>query len=448
MFKKVLIANRGEVALRILRTCREMGIETVIVHSEADEGSMPVLLADEAVCVGGNSAIESYLRIPNIISAAQVTGADAVHPGWGFLAENADFAAIATEMGLTYIGPSAEHIALMGDKIQAKQAAKDLGLPLVPSIEDETESDSKIVERAYDLEFPVIVKASAGGGGRGMRLANNESELFEALKLCRMDAAAAFGNDSVYVEKYLTNSRHIEVQIIGDGKGKCLHFGNRDCSIQRRHQKIIEETPSPALTSEQARKLGEDTANAIAKLNYKGAGTVEYLYESGRFYFIEMNTRLQVEHPISEMLCGLDIVELQLRIAAGEALDLKQSDIVFNGHAIECRINAENPTDFTPSPGQITQYHAPGGPGVRIDSHIFNGYRVPPYYDNLLGKLIVHAPTRELAIKRMQRALGEYAISGIYSNLDLHRRILAHADFQSGDYHTGWLEETITQKPE
>lgn len=446
MFRKVLIANRGEVALRILRTCREMGIETVVVHSEIDEGSMPVLLADEAVCVGSNSAAQSYLQIPNILSAAKLTGADAIHPGWGFLSENADFASIVAEMGLHYIGPSAAHIALMGDKLKAKQAASDLNLPAVPSIDDSHLKDPEIVARAYDLEFPVIVKASAGGGGRGMRIATSENELFDALKLCRMDAAAAFGDDSIYVEKYLQLARHIEVQILGDGKGHCVHLGNRDCSVQRRHQKVVEETPSPALTNQQAQKLGEDTAAALAKLKYKGAGTVEYLYENGHFYFIEMNTRLQVEHAISEMLCGLDIVEQQLRIEAGEPLKLQQNHIGFTGHAIECRINAENPNDFTPSPGQITQYHPPGGLGIRIDSHIFNGYRVPPHYDNLLGKLVVHAPTRTQAIKRMQRALGEYAINGIYSNLELHKRILAHPDFQSGDYHTGWLEACIMQK--
>ncbi len=440
MFKKILIANRGEVAMRILRTCRELGIEVVVVHSQADEESMPVRLANEAVCIGSNASTDSYLKIPNILSAARLTGAEAIHPGWGFLSENARFSETTAEMGIAFIGPAAEHIALMGDKIQAKVKALELGLPVVPGIDSQDLSDEEIITEAANLGYPVIVKASAGGGGRGMRVATDAIALREALQLCRTDAAAAFGDDSVYVEKYLAAPRHIEVQILADGKGKAIHLGTRDCSIQRRHQKAVEEAPSPALTEAESNKLGDLSAKAVAKLGYEGAGTFEFLYENGEFYFIEMNTRLQVEHTISEMICGVDIVEWQLRIAYGEALSLQQSDISFTGHSIECRINAEDPWTFMPSPGLVTDYHVPGGSGVRVDSHIFGGYRVPPYYDNLLSKLIVHAPTREQAVARMRRALDEYVIGGVMTNLDLHREIMDREEFSSGNYDTHWLE--------
>lgn len=446
MFKKILIANRGEVAMRILRTCRDLGIEVVVVHSQADEGSMAVRLANESVCIGSHQSSDSYLKVANILSAARLTGAEAIHPGWGFLSENARFSEAVSQLGISFIGPSAEHISLMGDKIRAKVEATALGLPVVPGVDGQDLSDDEIIARSEQLGFPVIVKASAGGGGRGMRVATDCASLREALQMCRLDAGAAFGDSSVYVEKYLSHPRHIEVQLLADGRGKALHLGTRDCSIQRRHQKAVEEAPSPALSEEESNRLGALSAKAVAAMSYSGAGTIEYLYEDGEFYFIEMNTRLQVEHTISEMICGIDIVEWQLRIASGEALTLEQSDISFSGHSIECRINAEDPWTFMPSPGLVTDYHVPGGSGVRVDSHIFRGYEVPPYYDSLLSKLIVHAPNREQAIARMRRALQEYVIGGVMTNLDLHREIMEHGAFSSGDYDTHWLEDWMASR--
>ena len=440
MFKKVLIANRGEVALRILRACRDLNIETVMIHSEADEDSMPVRLADEAVCIGPARASDSYLNIPNILSAARITGADAIHPGWGFLSENAQFADIIRNLGIAFIGPSPEDISTMGDKIKAKQTAEELGIPVVKGSKGGVVDAGEARKLADEIGYPVILKAASGGGGRGMKVVERPEQLEENLSLCRSEAKAAFGDDAVYMEKYLTLPRHVEIQLLADGKGNCIHLGERDCSIQRRHQKVIEEAGCPVLSNDQRNEIGEITAKAVGNMGYKGVGTVEYLYENGKFYFIEMNTRLQVEHPVSELITGLDIVEQQIRVASGEELSLRQQDISFYGHAIECRINAENPENFTPSPGTITQYHPPGGLGVRIDSHIFSDYRIPPYYDSLISKLIVHGPTREKAIERLERALKEYVIGGVQTNLPLHQKIIQTDAFLSGDYNIHWLE--------
>ncbi len=440
MFEKVLIANRGEIALRIHRACREMGIQTVAVHSTADADAMHVRLADESVCIGPPPGVQSYLNIPAILSAAQITGAEAIHPGLGFLSENANFAQMVEEHNLVFIGPRSEHIALMGDKVAAKKTAQDLGLPVVPGSEGGLESREAAEAAAREIGYPVLIKASAGGGGRGMKVARDESEVTNAFDLARSEAKAAFGNDEVYMEKYLGRPRHIEVQLLADGQGTVIHLGERDCSMQRRHQKLIEEAPSPALNSEERAKIGKLVTKAIGKMGYQNAGTVEFLYEDGKFYFIEMNTRLQVEHPISEAITGVDVVREQIRIAAGMPMSIKQKDVTFEGHAIECRINAEDPETFVPSPGRVTDYHAPGGLGVRVDSGLYAGYRVPPNYDSLIAKLIVHGQTRNECLMRLRRALEEFVVEGINTTIPLHRRLIADSDFINGDYDIHWLE--------
>lgn len=417
MFKKVLIANRGEIALRVMRACKELGIGTVAVHSTADAHAMHVRLADESVCIGPPDARESYLNIPQILAACEITGADAVHPGYGFLSENAKFSEILAAHNVTFIGPKAEHIDVMGDKIAAKATVKRLGIPVVPGSEGELRSVEEARQVAEGMGFPLIVKAAAGGGGRGMKVARNVEELTDAVNTARAEARAAFGDDALYMEKYLQNPRHIEVQVFGDGMGKAIHLGERDCSLQRRHQKVWEEALSPVITPEQREEIGAVSAKAIADLGYSGAGTIEFLYEDGEFYFIEMNTRLQVEHPVTEAITGLDLVAEQLRVAAGQGLSVTQEDVSFEGHAIEVRINAEHPETFRPSPGVIESYHPSGGLGVRVDSAVYQGYRIPPYYDSLIGKLIVHADTRDMAINRMARALDEFVIAGVESTL-------------------------------
>ena len=445
MFDKILIANRGEIALRVERACKELGVATVAVHSTADADAMHVRLADESVCIGGPPSKESYLNIPSIVAACEITGADAVHPGYGFLAENARFAEILEEHDITFIGPTAEHVRLMGDKIVAKDTARSLGIPVVPgsgpvaSIEDARGF-------ARDIGYPVIVKASAGGGGRGMKLALDESELEPALQTARNEARAAFGDDTVYLEKYLTRPRHIEVQVLADGQGNAIHLGERDCSLQRRHQKLWEEAPSPALNASERARIGETVATAMRELRYRGVGTVEFLYEDGQFYFIEMNTRLQVEHTITEMITGLDLVIEQIRIAAGAPLSLRQEDVRFNGHAIECRINAENPVTFRPSPGTITHFHPPGGLGVRVDSGAYAGYTIPPYYDSLIGKLIVHARTRNECLMRLKRALGEFVVDGIETTIPLFNALIGEADIVDGNYDIHWLEKHLAKQ--
>ncbi|MBI1249965.1 MAG: acetyl-CoA carboxylase biotin carboxylase subunit [Alphaproteobacteria bacterium] len=443
MFEKVLIANRGEIALRVHRACKEMGIATVAVHSTADANAMHVQLADESVCIGPPQATKSYLHIPSIITAAEITGAQAIHPGYGFLSENARFADIVEKHGLVFIGPKADHIRLMGDKIAAKKAAADAGMPIVPGSDGgvETEDDAKKI--AKKIGYPVLVKAAAGGGGRGMKVARTADDLSEAFSTARAEARAAFGDDSVYLEKYLERPRHIEIQIIADSHGAVAHLGERDCSLQRRHQKIWEEAPSPALNPDQRAEIGEITAKAIKKLGYLGVGTVEYLYENGKFYFIEMNTRLQVEHPVTEMITGVDLVREQIRIADGARLSFTQKDIKFHGCAIECRINAENPVTFAPSPGRIADYHAPGGLGVRLDSAIYAGYQIPPYYDSLIGKLIVHGRDRMESLMRLRRALDEMVVTGIDTTLPLFRRLAQEGDVANGDYHIHWLEQYL-----
>jgi len=445
MFEKVLIANRGEIALRIIRACREMGIRTVAVHSTADNDAMHVRLADEAVCIGPPSGKDSYLNKAAILSAATITGADAIHPGYGFLSENADFAAMVEEHGFTFIGPSPDHIRMMGDKITAKQAAKSAGIPCVPGSEGALDNEQMALDCAETIGYPVLIKATAGGGGKGMKVARSADELREAFKLARNEAKAAFGNPDVYMEKYLGKPRHIEMQILADNYGNVVHLGERDCSLQRRHQKVLEEAPSPALSAAQRAEIGETTRNAIAKLGYRNAGTIEYLFEDGRFYFIEMNTRLQVEHPVTEAVTGIDLVREQIRIAAGEALGYEQKDVTFQGHAIECRVNAEDPVTFAPCPGRITGYHTPGGLGVRIDSALYAGYRVPPHYDSMIAKLIVSGRTRAEAIMRLRRALGEYVIEGVKTTLPLHGRLVNDAEFCDGDYDIHWLEKWVAQ---
>ncbi len=440
MFRKILIANRGEIALRIQRACRELGIATVAVHSTADATAMHVRLADEAVCIGPPSAKESYLNVSAILTAAHITGADAIHPGYGFLSENAGFADMVEAHGMTFIGPSANHIAMMGDKIAAKTAMATLGVPLVPG-SDGAVPDMETARAVADkIMYPVLIKAAAGGGGRGMRVARSPDELEDAFRGARTEARAAFGNDAVYIEKYLDRPRHIELQILADSHGNVVHFGERDCSLQRRHQKVLEEAGSPALSPAQRNDLGATATAALRQLGYRNAGTLEFLYQDGQFAFIEMNTRLQVEHPITEMVCDVDLVREQIRVAAGAQLGYGQSDITFSGHAIECRINAEDPLTFMPTPGKVTSYHAPGGLGVRIDSALYAGYFVPPYYDSMVAKLIVHAPTRTDAINRMRRALDEFAVEGIKTTIPLHRRIVDSAQFQAGDYTIHWLE--------
>ena len=446
MFDKVLIANRGEIALRVLRACREVGIATVAVHSTADADAMHVRLADESVCIGPPPSAESYLNIPSLLSACEITGADAIHPGYGFLSENARFAEILEEHGITFIGPTSEHIRIMGDKIEAKATARRLGIPVVPGSDGAISSDAQGLRLAKQMGFPVLVKAAAGGGGRGMKVARSAEDFELAIRTARSEAKAAFGNDSVYLEKYLAKPRHIEFQVFGDGKGNAIHLGERDCSLQRRHQKILEEAPSPALNAEQRQTMGSIVAKAMQKLNYRGAGTVEFLYEDGEFFFIEMNTRLQVEHPVTEMITGLDLVIEQIRIASGAPLSITQDEFTFSGHAIECRINAENAKTFMPSPGTITYWHPPGGLGVRVDSGAYQGYRIPPYYDSLIGKLIVHGKNRNECLMRLKRCLSEFVIDGIETTIPLFTELVQNPDVANGLYDIHWLESFL-QKP-
>ncbi|MGD9799468.1 MAG: acetyl-CoA carboxylase biotin carboxylase subunit [Parvularculaceae bacterium] len=443
MFQKVLIANRGEIALRVHRACKELGVSTVAVHSTADTEALHVKLADESVCIGPPPPKDSYLNIPAIISAAEITNADAIHPGYGFLSENARFADIIAAHNITFIGPTADHIRIMGDKISAKEAAGGAGIPLVPGSKGAIASLDEARKWADEIGYPVLVKAAAGGGGRGMKVAKNAGALSEALSTAKAEAKAAFGDDAAYIEKYLEQPRHIEIQIIADSHGNVVQLGERDCSLQRRHQKVLEEALSPALTEKERREIGEIARGAIAKLGYLGVGTIEFLYENGRFYFIEMNTRLQVEHPITEQVTRIDLVREQIRIAAGLPLSFRQEDVVFRGHAIECRINAENPKTFRPSPGEITYFHAAGGPGVRFDSAIYTGYRIPPYYDSMVGKLIVFADDRETCIKRLRRCLDEMQLTGVETTIPLFKDLIEEPDFQRGDYHIHWLEEWL-----
>ena len=444
--EKLLIANRGEIALRIHRACHEMGIKTVAVHSTADSDAMHVRLADEAICIGPPAAAESYLNIPRIISAAEISGADAIHPGYGFLSENAKFAEIVEAHGIVFVGPKPEHIRTMGDKIEAKRTAGALGLPLVPgsdgAISDVGEA-KKIAEKAG---YPVIIKAASGGGGRGMKVVTNPADLETQMLQAGSEAKAAFGDATVYLEKYLGNPRHIEIQVFGDGEGNAIHLGERDCSLQRRHQKVLEEAPSPILSSEDRERIGGICARAMADMGYRGAGTIEFLWEDGEFYFIEMNTRLQVEHPVTEAITGLDLVREQIRIAEGHGLTLRQEDVHFRGHAIECRINAEDPRTFAPSPGTVKQYHAPGGMNVRVDSGLYAGYKVPPYYDSMIAKLIVYGTTRAGAIRRLRRALEEFVIDGMKTTIPLHQALLDDPDFQAGNYTIKWLEEWLARE--
>jgi len=446
MFEKILIANRGEIALRVLRACKEMGIRTVAVHSEADRNAMHVRLADESVCIGPSPAPKSYLNIPAIVTAAQITHADAIHPGYGFLSENAKFAEIVEKHKITFIGPKPEHIRMMGDKITAKETIKAAGVPVVPGSDGGVESVGDARSIAKKIGYPVLIKATAGGGGRGMKVARSADEIDEAFLTARTEAKAAFGNDSVYMEKYLARPRHIEIQVVADSHGNVIHLGERDCSLQRRHQKVFEEAPSPVIDAETRAKIGKTVTTAIKKLGYLGVGTIEFLYEDGEFYFIEMNTRLQVEHPVTEMITRVDLVQEQIRIAYGEELSITQKDVVIEGHAIECRINSENPETFTPSPGLIKEFHAPGGLGVRLDSAAYSGYRVPPYYDSLIGKLIVHAPSRREALARLKRALDEIVVGGVETTLPLHRRLVDNADVQAGNYDIHWLEGFLKPK--
>ena len=446
MFDKVLIANRGEIALRVLRACREVGIATVAVHSTADADAMHVRLADESVCIGPPPAAESYLNIPSLLSACEITGADAIHPGYGFLSENARFAEILEEHGITFIGPTSEHIRTMGDKIEAKATAKRLGIPVVPGSEGAIPNAAQGLRIAREMGFPVLVKAAAGGGGRGMKVARSAEDFELAIRTARAEAKAAFGDDSVYLEKYLSKPRHIEFQVFGDGKGNAIHLGERDCSLQRRHQKILEEAPSPALNAEQRQSMGATVAKAMQKLHYRGAGTVEFLYEDGEFYFIEMNTRLQVEHPVTEMITGLDLVIEQIRVASGAPLSITQGELALAGHAIECRINAENAKTFMPSPGTITYWHPPGGLGVRVDSGAYQGYRIPPYYDSLIGKLIVHGKNRNECLMRLKRCLSEFVIDGIETTIPLFSELVQNPDIANGLYDIHWLESFL-QKP-
>ena len=443
MFDKVLIANRGEIALRVQRACKEIGIATVAVHSTADADAMHVRLADESVCIGSPPAADSYLNIPRLLAACEITGADAIHPGYGFLAENARFAEILEEHGITFIGPTSEHIRLMGDKIEAKATAKRLGIPVVPGSDGAVTNAERAMVLAGEIGFPVLIKAAAGGGGRGMKVARTQADILTALATARTEAKAAFGDDTVYLEKYLATPRHIEIQVLGDGNGRAIHLGERDCSLQRRHQKVLEEGPCPALNAAERDAIGNQVARAVRELRYLGVGTVEFLYEEGGFYFIEMNTRIQVEHPVTEMITDIDLVLEQIRVAAGADLTLEQSDVKFHGHAIECRINAENPATFRPSPGQILHYHPPGGLGVRVDSAAYQGYTIPPYYDSLVGKLIVHGKTRTECLMRLRRALDEFVVDGIETTLPLFRALVRDQDVVDGDYHIHWLEQFL-----
>ncbi|WP_170337595.1 acetyl-CoA carboxylase biotin carboxylase subunit [Ruegeria arenilitoris] len=445
MFDKILIANRGEIALRVIRAAREMGIATVAVHSTADSDAMHVRMADESVCIGPAPGPQSYLSMPAIISACEITGAQAIHPGYGFLSENAEFVQIVEDHGITFIGPTAEHIRIMGDKITAKDTMKELGVPCVPGSDGgvpDLEAAKRIGE---EIGYPVIIKATAGGGGRGMKVAQTAAEMESAFMTARAEGKAAFGNDEVYIEKYLTTPRHIEIQVFGDGKGNAVHLGERDCSLQRRHQKVFEEAPGPCITPEERAQIGKVCADAVAKINYIGAGTIEFLYENGEFYFIEMNTRLQVEHPVTEGIFGVDLVREQILVAAGEPMSFGQDDLEINGHAIEVRINAEKLPNFAPCPGKITAYHAPGGLGVRMDSALYNGYSIPPYYDSLIGKLIVHGRDRPEALARLNRALGELIVDGVDTTVPLFHALLQEPDIHSGDYNIHWLEHWLAE---
>ena len=444
MFKKILIANRGEIALRILRACKELGVKTAAVYSTADAELMHVRLADEAVCIGPSNSANSYLSIPAVISAAEITNADAIHPGYGFLAENADFAEQIEKGGFVFIGPSAETIRLMGNKVSAIQAMKQAGIPCIPGSDGALDNDGKKnIALAERIGYPLIIKAAGGGGGRGMRVVRNSSELLNSIAMTKTEAAAAFGTDEVYMEKFLENPRHIEVQVISDGQGHAIHLGERDCSMQRRHQKVMEEAPAPGITNEQRHRIGQRCVDACIAINYRGVGTFEFLYENGEFYFIEMNTRIQVEHPVTEMVTGIDIIKEQISIATGNPLRFTQDDIQIKGHSIECRINAEDAKTFMPSPGKINLYHSPGGLGVRMDSHLYSGYHVPPYYDSLIGKLITYGETRDIAITRMSNALNELVIDGIKSNIELHQSLLADANFQQGAQDIHYLEKKL-----
>jgi acetyl-CoA carboxylase biotin carboxylase subunit len=444
MLDKIVIANRGEIALRIWRACRELGIKTVAIHSTADRDLKHVRLADESVCIGPPAAAQSYLNIPAVISAAEVTDAVAIHPGYGFLSENADFAEAVDRSGFIFIGPRPETIRLMGDKISAKETMKKAGIPCVPGSDGPvSDNPDEVVALAKEVGYPVIIKAAGGGGGRGMRVVHSEATLLNSVALTKSEALAAFGNGTVYMEKFLENPRHIEFQVLADGQGSAIHLGERDCSMQRRHQKVIEEAPAPGIPEELRNKMGKRCAQACVDINYRGAGTFEFLYEDGHFYFIEMNTRLQVEHPVTEMITGIDIVKEQLKIAAGEPLSYKQKDIVFYGHAMECRINAEDPKTFAPSPGTVSLYHPPGGPGVRVDSHLYTGYTVPPFYDSMIGKLIAYGDDRDMALARMRTALTEIVVEGIKTNVPLHRDILSNGSFQAGGTNIHFLEQQL-----
>ena len=443
MFEKILVANRGEIALRVIRAAREMGIQTVAVHSTADADAMHVRMADESVCIGPPPGTDSYLSIPSIIAACEVTGAQAIHPGYGFLSENANFVQIVEDHDLTFIGPTAEHIRIMGDKITAKDTMKDLGVPCVPGSDGGVPDLDAAKSLCDDIGYPVIVKATAGGGGRGMKVAQDASEIEMAFRTARSEAKSAFGNDEVYIEKYLTTPRHIEIQVFGDGKGKAVHLGERDCSLQRRHQKVFEEAPGPCISPEERAQIGKVCADAVARINYTGAGTIEFLYEKGEFYFIEMNTRLQVEHPVTEAIFGVDLVREQIRVAEGLPMSFTQDDLEINGHAIEVRINAEKLPEFSPRPGKITQFHAPGGLGVRMDSALYDGYSIPPYYDSLIAKLIVHGRDRNAALSRLNRALGELIVDGVDTTVPLFHALLQEEDIHSGDYNIHWLEKWL-----
>ena len=444
--EKILIANRGEIALRIHRAAHEMGIKTVAVHSTADSDAMHVRLADEAICIGPPSATDSYLNIPAIISAAEISHADAIHPGYGFLSENAQFAEIVESHDITWIGPKPEHIRTMGDKVEAKRSAGKLGLPLVPGSDGAIEDVDEAKAVAREIGYPVIIKAASGGGGRGMKVVNSEEELESQMQQAGSEAKAAFGDATVYLEKYLGNPRHIEFQIFGDGNGKAVHLGERDCSLQRRHQKVLEEAPSPVLSANERDRMGKVCADAMADMGYRGAGTIEFLWENGQFYFIEMNTRLQVEHPVTEMITGIDLVREQIRVAEGKPLSFTQDEVTFTGHAVECRINAEDPVTFMPSPGTVSWYHPPGGLYVRVDSGLYHGYKVPPYYDSMIAKLIVYGATREGCLMRLRRALGEFVIEGMKTTIPLHQKLLEDPDFQNGEYTIKWLEEWLARE--
>jgi len=445
MFDKILIANRGEIALRVLRACKELGIPSVAVHSTADADAMHVRLADESVCIGPPPARDSYLNVPSLLAACEITGADAVHPGYGFLSENARFAEILGEHNIGFIGPKPEHIRLMGDKIEAKRTAKKLGIPVVPGSEGGVTSDEEAFRIGSEIGYPLLVKAAAGGGGRGMKVAQTEEHMSIALSTARSEAKAAFGDDAVYLEKYLQRPRHIEIQVLGDGRGNAIHLGERDCSLQRRHQKVLEESPSPALNTQQRERIGEVCAKAMREMKYLGAGTVEFLFEDGEFYFIEMNTRIQVEHPVTEMITDIDLVLEQIRVAAGGGLPCTQAELRFHGHSIECRVNAENPSTFRPSPGKILQYHPPGGLGVRVDSAAYQGYTIPPYYDSMVGKLIVHGKTRQECLMRLKRALDEFVVEGVETTLPLFRTLVRNQDIIDGNYSIHWLEQFLAK---